>query len=222
MVWGISLVAGSILAHALWVYSENSRVPLRLMFSLGGLLALVSGGFFSEFFDVDQNLSPSTTIEDGEQLTRAYYTVHNGSSSPLAYGAIHCFPISIVDSNGDLFWSGPEFPNFFWARKGQAGPVGSGNDAKSMDCLGGLEIRNQEISCLDMIVILQYRIEWLGFLTRTKRFRFLGTFHNGKVTFVQESVESGKSGDRVNTYCESYIKYRGTIRITPRSSDAPH
>lgn len=222
IVWGISLVAGLILAHALWGYSENWWVPLRLMFSLLGLLGLVSIGLFSEFFDVDQNLSSSTTIEDGAQLTKAYYTVHNGSSSPLSYGEIGCIPVSLVDSNGDLVWSGRGEPIFTWTLMGQAGPVGSGNDAMSTACLSRLEFPQQEMSCLDMIVNIRYRIEWLGFLTRTKRFRFLGTFHNGHITFVQESVESGKSGDWVNTYCESYIKSRNRIRILQDSSGAPH
>ena len=72
-----------------------------------------------------------------------------------------------------------------------------------------------------MIVTFHYRIEWLKSFTRTKNFRFLGKFHNGKTTFVQESVESGRSGDWVRTYCESSIKRRDTIRMLNDSSGAP-
>jgi hypothetical protein len=170
---------------------------------------------------VNQNLIASTTIEDGAQPQKAYYTVHNGGSSPLAYGEIGCIPVSLVRSNGDLVWSGRGEPKYTWSRMGQAGPVGSGNDVRTTDCLGLMEFPNQEMSCLDMIVTFQYRIEWLEFFTRTKRFRFLGTFHNGKTTFVPESVESVKSGDWINTYCESYIKRRDTVRILFDSTGAP-
>jgi hypothetical protein len=222
IVLGISLVTGLILAHALWGYFENSRLSLRLMLSLAGLLALVSIGFFSEFFDVDQNLSPSVTFEDGAPLTKASYTVHNGSSFPLAYGEVGCITVSLVESKGILLWTGHGEPIYPWTIMGQAGPVGSGNDVKSGDCIGRIDFPNQEMSCLDMIVNFQYRIQWLGFFPRTKRFRFLGTFHNGKTTFVQESVESGKSGDWVNTYCESYIKLRDRPPIIMDSSHARH
>jgi hypothetical protein len=45
-VAAISLAAGLVLAHSIWVYSENLRMPIRLMFSLVGLLALVCAGYF--------------------------------------------------------------------------------------------------------------------------------------------------------------------------------
>jgi len=220
-VGGLALGAGLVFAHAFWVYSENLLMPFRLMFSLFGLLVLVYAGLFSEFYDVNQNLTASTTIEDGAQLQKAYYTVHNGASSSLSYGEIGCIPVSLVRSNGDLVWTGRGEPLYTWSRMGQAGPVESGNDVRTTDCLGIMQFPNQEMSCLDMIVTFQYRIEWLGFFTRIKRFRFLGTFHDGKTTFVPESAESVKSGDWISTYCESSIKRRDTVQMIQDSTHAP-